>query len=78
VIKELNEIEVITLFVEDLPATKAFYTDVFGLEVIYQDDVAPTPRTVSRSAVSGGESAGAAVGGYDDRGGACRLPRPGA
>lgn len=38
-IKALNEIEVITLFVEDLPSARAFYTEVFGLEVIYQDDV---------------------------------------
>jgi catechol 2,3-dioxygenase-like lactoylglutathione lyase family enzyme len=38
VIKALNELEVITLFVEDLPATKTFYTDVFGQEVIYEDD----------------------------------------
>ena len=38
-IKALNEIEVITLFVEDLPAAKAFYQDVFGLDVVYQDDV---------------------------------------
>ena len=38
-IKALNEIEVITLFVEDLPSTKAFYQDVFGLETVYQDDV---------------------------------------
>jgi catechol 2,3-dioxygenase-like lactoylglutathione lyase family enzyme len=38
-IKALSEIEVITLFVEDLPAAKAFYQDVFGLEVVYQDDV---------------------------------------
>jgi catechol 2,3-dioxygenase-like lactoylglutathione lyase family enzyme len=37
-IKALNELEVITLFVEDLAATRAFYTDVFGLEVIYEDD----------------------------------------
>lgn len=37
-IKALSEIEVITLFVEDLPATKAFYTEVFGLEIVYQDD----------------------------------------
>jgi catechol 2,3-dioxygenase-like lactoylglutathione lyase family enzyme len=34
VIKALSEIEVITLFVEDLPATKTFYTEVFGLEVV--------------------------------------------
>ena len=38
-IKGLNTLEVISLFVEDLPAVKKFYTDVFGLEVIYQDDV---------------------------------------
>ena len=38
-IKALNHIEVITLFVEDLPAVKAFYQDVFGLDVVYQDDV---------------------------------------
>lgn len=34
-----SDIEVITLFVEDLPATKAFYTDVFGLDVVHQDDL---------------------------------------
>jgi catechol 2,3-dioxygenase-like lactoylglutathione lyase family enzyme len=39
VIKALTEIEVITLFVEDLAATKAFYQDVFGLEVVYADEV---------------------------------------
>jgi catechol 2,3-dioxygenase-like lactoylglutathione lyase family enzyme len=39
VIKALSEIEVITLYVEDLAANKTFYTDVFGLNVIYQDDV---------------------------------------
>jgi catechol-2,3-dioxygenase len=38
VIKALNELEVITLFVEDLPAVKTFYTNVFGLEVISEDD----------------------------------------
>ena len=37
-IKALNELEVITLFVEDLPAVKTFYTDVFGLEVMSEDD----------------------------------------
>jgi predicted enzyme related to lactoylglutathione lyase len=29
-IKAINEIGVITLFVEDLPRAKAFYQDVFG------------------------------------------------
>jgi lactoylglutathione lyase len=33
----LDEIEVITLFVEDVRACKSFYTDVFGLEVVYED-----------------------------------------
>ena len=37
-IKALSKLDVITLFVEDLPASKAFYTDVFGLKVIYEDD----------------------------------------
>jgi lactoylglutathione lyase len=37
-IQGLDKIEVITLFAEDLAATKAFYQDVFGLEVIYEDD----------------------------------------
>jgi lactoylglutathione lyase len=38
-ISALNEIEVITLFVEDLPKTIRFYKDVFGLETLYHDDV---------------------------------------
>jgi lactoylglutathione lyase len=38
VIKALIALEVITLFVEDLPAVKTFYADVFGLEVISEDD----------------------------------------
>jgi catechol 2,3-dioxygenase-like lactoylglutathione lyase family enzyme len=44
VIKALNEIEVITLYVEDLGATKAFYQDVFGLDVINEDDVSAVVR----------------------------------
>jgi catechol 2,3-dioxygenase-like lactoylglutathione lyase family enzyme len=32
-------ISAITLFVEDLAATKAFYREVFGLPVHYEDDV---------------------------------------
>ena len=32
-------ISAITLFVEDLAATKAFYQEVFGLPVHFQDDV---------------------------------------
>lgn len=38
-IKVLNNIEVITLFVEDLAAAKKFYQDVFGLEVVLEDEV---------------------------------------
>ena len=33
-----TEVEVITLFVEDLPRTKAFYAEVFELPVHYEDD----------------------------------------
>jgi lactoylglutathione lyase len=39
VISALNEIEVITLFTEDLAKATRFYKDVFGLETLYQDDV---------------------------------------
>jgi catechol 2,3-dioxygenase-like lactoylglutathione lyase family enzyme len=38
-INELGKLEVITLFVEDLQAARAFYRDVFGLEVVYQDEL---------------------------------------
>ncbi len=31
-------IEAVTLFVEDLDATKKFYTEVFGLPIHYEDD----------------------------------------
>jgi len=37
-IKALSKLDVITLFVEDLAAAKTFYTEVFGLEVIWEDD----------------------------------------
>ena len=36
-VKELDELEVITFFVEDVQACKTFYEDVFGLEVVYED-----------------------------------------
>jgi lactoylglutathione lyase len=29
----------ITLFTEDLPASRAFYADVFGLDTVFEDDV---------------------------------------
>lgn len=38
-IEALDRIEVITLFAEDLAATRAFYARVFGREVVYEDDV---------------------------------------
>lgn len=37
-IKELNAVEVVTLFVEDLPRARTFYRDVFGLESVYEDE----------------------------------------
>ena len=43
-IKGLNKIEVITIFVEDLAATRAFYENVFGLEVVYSDDASAVVR----------------------------------
>ena len=41
-IKALNE--VVTPFVDDLAATQAFYTDVFGLEAVYQSDASTVLR----------------------------------
>ncbi|MFI0237910.1 VOC family protein [Streptomyces sp. NPDC016845] len=37
-IEGLSRLAVITVFAEDLAATKAFYTDVFGLKVVHEDD----------------------------------------
>jgi catechol 2,3-dioxygenase-like lactoylglutathione lyase family enzyme len=34
-----GKISAITLFVEDLAATRAFYQEVFGLPIHYEDDV---------------------------------------
>jgi catechol 2,3-dioxygenase-like lactoylglutathione lyase family enzyme len=34
----LDRLAVVTLFVEDLEATKTFYLDVFGLPVVFEDD----------------------------------------
>lgn len=36
---ELNAIEVVTLFVDDIDAAKSFYRKVFAPEVVYEDDV---------------------------------------
>ena len=38
-IKGLHAVEVIAIFAEDLPATKAFYSDVFGLPLVFEDAV---------------------------------------
>ena len=34
----LKNVGAITLFVEDLPRSKSFYQDAFGLAVVYEDD----------------------------------------
>ena len=34
-----GRVSAITLFVEDLPATKQFYLEVFGLPIHFEDDV---------------------------------------
>jgi lactoylglutathione lyase len=38
-IEGLDRVEVVTLFVDDLAASRAFYRDVFGLETVHEDDV---------------------------------------
>jgi catechol 2,3-dioxygenase-like lactoylglutathione lyase family enzyme len=37
VVEGLDELEVITLFVEDVRACRAFYADVLGLEIVYEN-----------------------------------------
>ncbi|MEV3858817.1 VOC family protein [Streptomyces sp. NPDC050095] len=37
-IKGLRKLDVITLFAEDLAATTAFYTEVLGLDVVFQNE----------------------------------------
>jgi uncharacterized glyoxalase superfamily protein PhnB len=39
-----NEIEVVTLFMEDIGAARAFYEKVFQPQIIYQDDVSAVLR----------------------------------
>ena len=44
-----GEVSAITLFVEDLPAAKQFYIDVFGVPVLFEDDTSVAfrlPNTV--------------------------------
>lgn len=43
-IKGLSKIEVITLFVDDLATARAFYENVFGLEVVYSDEASAVVR----------------------------------
>ena len=40
----LKKVDVITLFVEDVTASKSFYLDVFDVQVIYQDEVSAAVR----------------------------------
>lgn len=40
----LNALEVITLFVEDLPATRRFYEAVFGQPLVFEDAVSAAYR----------------------------------
>ena len=35
----LRNVGAITLFVDDLPRSRSFYQDVFGLRVVFEDDV---------------------------------------
>ena len=46
-IKALSRLDVITLFAEDLPETKRFYTEVFGLELIWEDDASAVVKMSS-------------------------------
>jgi len=38
-VTQLNAIEVITLFIDDINVSKAFYQKVFTPEIVYQDEV---------------------------------------
>jgi catechol 2,3-dioxygenase-like lactoylglutathione lyase family enzyme len=38
-IEALNHLEVITLFVDDMPLARAFYRDVFGVKIVFEDEV---------------------------------------
>ena len=43
-IEQLDGVETITIFADDLAATRRFYEEVFGLSAIYQDDVSAAYR----------------------------------
>lgn len=36
---EVNKVECCTLFVNDLPSSRKFYEDIFGLKVVFEDQV---------------------------------------
>jgi lactoylglutathione lyase len=36
--QSLKSVSAISLFVEDVPAAKSFYEDVFGVETVFEDD----------------------------------------
>jgi catechol 2,3-dioxygenase-like lactoylglutathione lyase family enzyme len=36
--QSLRKISALSLFVEDLPAAKSFYQDVFGVDIVFEDD----------------------------------------
>ena len=40
----LGSISAISLFVEDVPAAKAFYEDVFGVETVFEDETSACVR----------------------------------
>jgi catechol 2,3-dioxygenase-like lactoylglutathione lyase family enzyme len=40
----LKSIAVITLFVEDVTASKSFYLDVFGVQLVYEDEASAVVR----------------------------------
>lgn len=43
-INGLNALEVVTLFVEDLPAARGFYESVFGQPLVFEDPVSAAYR----------------------------------
>ena len=40
----LNQIEVVTLFVDDPASSRDFYVTVFGLEIVFEDEVSAVMR----------------------------------
>jgi catechol 2,3-dioxygenase-like lactoylglutathione lyase family enzyme len=46
-VNQIDNLETVTLFVEDLPAARSFYEKVFGRPSVYQDDVCTVIRLES-------------------------------